>query len=236
MLDPLLGQKGPFVRAGRAKDRGPGSLHQLHRGLANPTRRGVDQHPFPGLHTCALIQGLIGGQKGHRNRRGRFKTQPRRQLAHLCGGDRDKAGKGPVGQCHHAIADAQSGHRGSNGAYHTSAFKTKGQFSRCMNAQFGGVMALQQPQNVQHIAEIQPRGFHFNFHFMRRRGAPALRLKLKVIGAAIGRQARLERRVRCGTRRGQVIAKLTGHEARHSADPLLVGNFGIDCGRRAFAL
>jgi len=60
VLHALLAQERPLVRAGGGVHLGAGQSGELHRGLTDPARRGVDQHRLARPETGEFVQGVVG--------------------------------------------------------------------------------------------------------------------------------------------------------------------------------
>ncbi|SOJ55760.1 hypothetical protein MSIMFB_03239 [Mycobacterium simulans] len=109
------------VRGG--KDLRPKVTGDLDRGLTDPARAAVDEHPLASTQPTQLDQRDIGRRKRHRHRRGLLKRHPGGDgHHHAVIGDRGR-GKGVVReQTHHRIPALHSAHIIGNVDDHAGGF------------------------------------------------------------------------------------------------------------------
>ena len=170
-VDPQPGEHVMFVRVGGGENLRTKVAGDLDGGLTDTSRAGVDEHPLPRRERGDLDQSDIGGEEGHRNRRGLGKRPSRRDRYHHAligaGGGRERvAGE----QAHHRITRAQGCHIGSGFDDHPGGFGAEA---------FIGDGA----QRHDHIMEVQPGRPYLNADLTRgqRRRADSVGSRVRLV-------------------------------------------------------
>ena len=136
-----------LVASRRGEHLRPGALRELHRGQTYASRRGVDEHALPGLHSSQSVQRVFRGEEGDRDCSGLGKAHPFRLGRQELRPGRHERPEGAVGHPHDRLADLQTldtlAHRHDRAG--ALAAERRGR-------------PLVEAHRVQHVTEVQTAG------------------------------------------------------------------------------
>ena len=185
-LHPLLQQGRLFGCTGGGEDPGAATARHLQGGLAHPARRGMDQHGFPRLHLRQGLQPVDRREKGGTQAgpllraKGRWQGHAQLRAAHHMAG---QAAHRQGGQ--HPLPQQLVRHLGAHRHHPAHRLPPEGQAGPLLGPELCGAGG-QQPQGIEHIAEIEARGLHGDLQLPRlqpRRALGPLHQGIQAAGA-----------------------------------------------------
>ena len=183
-LHPLLQQRRLLGLAGGGKDAGAPAPGHLQRRLADATGGRMDQHRLTRLQLRQVHQPVDGREEGGAQGGPQLGAELRRQGQTELGAATHMAGKTAHRQRRqHPLADPIRRHPGAHRHHPTDALAPEGQLAAFPQPELGAV-GLEQPERIEHIAEVEAGGLHRDLQFSSGRRLQRQRPGLERVQAA----------------------------------------------------
>ena len=171
----------PLLRAaGRGEDLRPDALADLQCRQTDAARAGVDQHPFAGGDAAQHVQGVVGREEGDRDGRRFLEADVFRLADHGRGRSGRVRGEAERRHADRLVADGQVGH----------ALADRGHDAGALDAERhgAGLEAGVEAHRLEHVAEVQARRPHLDFHLAGAGRPPPRRPQRQAVQRALARQ------------------------------------------------